>query len=559
MITTRIASVALLIFSTSSLAVAQQPEPPKVTVLQPGVNRLTEDLDFLVSKLANEPKAWSGKVFPNLQVFFPGIDLDRPIRFDVILDPTAEKEQYRSSFPVNPGNDKTFLRQNIKPLGINFVQIQRDFYKLGGAYVGFMRFEEVKPKQGYANFAEDQKLIPKGYDPLQGVNLKDFDAEDWIVGFKNDPKDQAAMADRAKGMTTLQKNLMAGIVKKKEETEEEFKLRKIAAEHQLIEMQRFFVESESVDASWNTDIKAIEGTGKLKLTAIPGTDLEKNLKAQASTPSRFAVMAVDPKISSALRVNFTLDEMRIGHLSEFYDALRGPMAQAIPKSTRWDDGQKEAANTLGNKFLDMLKSSLSLKTVDGFYNAEQAGNVFEVVGGFVVSEPDLMKQMVEGYPKLEKNATVTMKSDEVAGIEIHKIEVTKEVSPAFVTLFGEKAVVYIGTGKDTVWFSVGEKTLDRLKDAITKVSEAQPAEADGHMLYYHAHLLPVMKAVHAQSKDKDRENFRKQLIAGLETGDDHVELTLDQKDGAIIGFTKVHAGFLAAIGKMIAEFANTNL
>jgi len=558
----RFAFSTLVLLASSQLATAQAPaaaapEPPKVTVLQPGVDRLLEDLEFMVAKLGGDAAAWKNKVEPNLKVFMPGIDTKRPIRVDVILDPNAKKEQYRTSFPVN--NLNNFLQRNLKPLGVNYIQIQRNFYKLTGAYIGFARYEENAAKEGYANFAEDQKLIPLKFDPMQGVNLAAFANQDWIVGFENDPNNPAGMADRAKSMTTLKTNLMAGIVKKKDESEGVFNLRKIGAEQQLEEIERFFAESAKVGADWNTDIKTSLGKGNLTLSAIPGTSLEKSIDDQAAAPSKFATMAIDANAASALRVNFALDDLRIKHLTVFYDALRKPMEEKIPSVQKWDDAQKEAAKSLGNKFLDMLKDGLTAKVVDGFYDAHAVGDSYEVIGGFLVTKPDLMKEMVQDYPKLEKYAKTTMNVDTESGVEIHKVEVDGEISPGFASLFGTKAVVFIGTGKDTVWFSVGENTLAKLKESIKKVSSAQAGPADGRMIYYHAHLLAIAKAVDAQSKNKDTEPFRKQMVAGLAAGDDYVQVTLDRKEKTIVGVAEVRAGLLAAIGRIIAEFANSNL
>lgn len=139
---------------------------PHVTIMQPGANRLMEDLKFLLELTdKSEQEQWAN-VEANLDIFLEGIDRDRPIRIDLLLG--GKVVRYRPSFPVKKLDD--FLI-NLDSFGIENKKISnsKNFYQLKEAFEGYLRY-----KDKYGSIGEKKEDVP--------TDLPDPDKSDRAAG-----------------------------------------------------------------------------------------------------------------------------------------------------------------------------------------------------------------------------------------------------------------------------------------------------------------------------------------------------------------------------------------
>ena len=108
-----------LILSAGLLIVpaADAQSEARIKIVQPGVNRLEEDLKYLI-ELSPTPalkKQWKSVKDNLIDSFTPGIDVTQPIRVDVVFG--KKSLDYEMHFPVTKLGGKGGFLLNIGDLG----------------------------------------------------------------------------------------------------------------------------------------------------------------------------------------------------------------------------------------------------------------------------------------------------------------------------------------------------------------------------------------------------------------------------------------------------------
>ncbi len=314
-----------VVLAAGDLSVA---EPPRVKTFVASGDRLLEDLEFLIVDLAKENKQWADNIFPSIDIFLVGVDTRQPIRFDVLLGGNnAQGWRYQPSIPV--ANLKTFIDENLNPIGIDAKRKDRKgtYYELsGGVYDGGMRIVE-EAKSTYACIAAEgfeKDDIPIDM-PHPGKSHEDLVARGFDIAAEiiNDPQTQG---ERGQQFLTFQKNMLAQVKKRPDETKESFALREASMRQQYEVLHRAYVEGKQAIIGWTTDTAKQEGRGDLLLSAIENTPLAEYLGTLAAEPSQFAALEVpeDPVLS--VRINLAMDEFRKKHEREWYGLVRAGVA-----------------------------------------------------------------------------------------------------------------------------------------------------------------------------------------------------------------------------------------
>lgn len=547
----RFAAVLLMILSLGAPAFAQKAKVPTVVIMHAGVDRLLEDIEYLVVELAGEKNVWEDKIQPNFEVFLPGVDTKRPIRYDVLLDPKADKEQARPSFPILQRQERNFLKKNIQPLGITTRQRRRNLYSCAGAFNGWLQFNG-----DYATFAEQQEQIPANFDPFTEIEAPFKAGHDLYVTLKNDV---AGMEARAAAIKPVRANLLAALKKHKDEDDAEFALRKLGVEQQLNELERFFVQAAEISITNNTDSKKGTGDSTVRLKALPETELEKSVKMLAVESSHFASLKIDAKSLANGRINFPLDDFRKAQLKAFYPVLRPVIAKKIDSEKDLSGPQKEAAKKAVDGVIDMLEQGIDLGLIDGFFES--------IVGsdkkhGFLLGVRAMngkqADEIVKLIPAFDKSATLAAGFETVQGVALHKIEFKGEVTQFMKSFFGGESTMIVGTSEKTVWIAGGADAEVRIKDAIETVAKAEKTDVSPFVLEFSAEMQPLMKAYDGVLGSRGNEKLRAIALEAFSDGG-RLEFDLKREGDVVIGTSSVDKPILQFIGELIADEADKQL
>jgi len=548
-------AVVSAVAGTSSAAVAQtspaEKSAPSVTIMQNGANELYRDLEFIM-KLTNstEQKQWS-VLQEYLDIFLIGIDRTRPMRVDLILG--GEMERYISSFPIT--NMKEFRDDNLESLGIESRK-RRTLYQLKGAFIGYMRH-----KHEYAIIAERKDEVPLDIaDPREAIAPLLAAEYDLALEGYNHLEGQIHQDQRRKSFADTRKELLAVLKKTKEETADDFALRKSLYDHQLDELERFFVEASRMVLGWTTDIVAQKGRLDIELDPIEGTSLEATIDNLGKSISYFANIERSENPIFSAHLNHPLDELRKTNILETITLLRTRTNNNLNAREDVSDAERDARKEIAEKTFGLLEAGAKQGLADGFFEVHaNESDKNTIVCGFRTVDGTSVVDILKLVPKAREGQVMKLDVDSEGDVRIHKVVISGDRHANFLNFFGT-GDLFIGSTADAVWLSSGENALAEVKAAIAKVAGPKPEKPSPVFLDVFVKMAPWINLRNARAGDKGDVALRKLAMAAFELGDDTFSLQLRRTDkNDVEGELVANPGILRLAGKMIADFSKENL
>lgn len=543
----------------------------RIKVVQPSVDRLKEDLKYLV-ELSPTPalkKQWKTLEGDLIDSFIAGLDVTKPMRLDLVFG--KQEIAYEMHFPLLKLEGKDGFLENLSGLGYNSKKITTGLFNLteGKRQIGFLR-EANK----YASIATTKEAIPADMaNPIEKLQAYLDQGLDVAAELKNDASDKKGMADRRTNFQALRKQLEAGIKFKRNEDKNEFELRKLSVEQNLNEAERFLVETELLTVTWITDIAGKKGHGNLSFSALPDTGLLKSAQLMAAKPSYFANVAKPANAAATGRINFAVDEMRAKHARDFYKTVRPVLAAQIEARPSFEEAdRKTAAKQAADLLIDMLESGIELGVVDGFADlSAHDGGKHTVVGGIRAVDGKIADKILNLIPRVLTNTQVQMNVAEVGSATIHSVTIPKDQLAQFQKFFPGETQILVATSKDAVWGAIGTDAQTSLTAAINMVAGAAPEQTDSTVLTFSANTAKLVemwdalrpetsksdapKTKEEQQRKKELDNLRK-LATDATTGCEPIVSGLMKRNGdKIEGTLDVSECALKFVGSVIADFA----
>lgn len=560
----------LLVISMPQMARAQQAQKkvmPRITIVHPGVKSLRNDLKAMFSLTSkSERKQWKN-VNDFLEQFLKGVNEDRPIRIDFL----AEKSNLPMLLSV-PVNDVGDFRDGIEILGVVTDPERKDksLYESAKAYEGFMRY-----LKGYASFATKKNDIAAILLGDRSVAIKDLVSRKYNLGIEivNTEMGQAERNLRRRKFADSRANLMAAIKKQPTESKAAFALRRLAAEHQMDEAERFLADIDRLTAGFNLKPRAAGATLSMDLKPIEGSELAKTIADFGKTVSIFANVKREPNAILSLRVNHPLDEMRKENLAEFWEKALPNSVERIDKSER-SAGEKAAAKELWKHMLGMLKLGSDAGIIDAFVEVtKEANGKHTMVSGLKVPPGCDLIKMLDLVPqastkqKLEKNVA------KYGDTAIHKLTLSTKYRAEFNDFFANNGVIWVGTSANGLWTAVGSAGAEnKLKAAIEEVGKESTGEVGAPTIDLMAHLrpwidlknkvearLPVPKEKKKKSRRQEMRDLGRRALDSMTDKDDVITFKLKRVEDRVEGVTDYGTGVIRLLGKLLAKFSRENL
>ncbi len=538
----------LAISADSTPAHAQAAQPPAVKTVPinaavAGVTRLYEDLDYVFG-LAKEPKALKD-LKETLDVFFDGMDLKSPVVFQVYV----RKGSFNTVMHVPTKPPAKDFRNNIKTLGVKNKLTAPGMYQVNGLFNGWL-----KENAGITILAKDRAdiiALPGGLAPFKAtLAAKDYDFVAHILN------DEAQTNDRKAAIEDLRKQVVEPLKKLKNETDAEFDLRKLTIDQQLTELKQIYGEAKTV----HTYLDLVPANKKLvsatDLVALPGTELAKVIDDLAKEPSYFANIPLSDKEPLSGMINLKLDALRQKHVANFLKQARPLMLKEIKESEGNSPKTKEYNLISTDIVFDVLEKSAADGIFDSFIDVHaNAGGLHTMIAGNRVNGAVVMP----GLKKLADTAKVELNAGKHGDVDFHKVTLPTDLVE-LQKIYGKDLVLIIGTGPKAVWYALGEKAEEKLKEAIDKAG--QPAPAPNNVVsHLHGKALlwyELFDANRTKHKKGDAE-ARKRAIDALKGGDDVFEFKMEKVEGKLSASLNLNEGILRYFGKVGAKFVTENL
>jgi len=571
-------------------------EKPSITVVFPSIDEVFKDLK-LAFDLVDDSKSFA-TLKETVETFLVGqpgkaLAVDTTKAGGIRTYPTSTGLQSVLSIPVKseaelkrllsnwwdldvktaPPPDPKLIRQipasvNQKLAKLKLEKNERLMFKL---FEAFLRYE---PGQVHLSKQLEDVRLARGPLPIELV--KDRDLAILIDGLAQAPEKRKAAFEKAKT------ELIGAITKGEAESEAAFAARKALTEHQIAEIERFFVESSKILIGWTVSDVKKEATLAIDLEGISGTALEKSVEQLGQSPDEFAgVSKIDAVFS--LSLNFPLDELRRAFVTEISGLERRLLKKEITESEKRSPEEKAVDSDLVDLFFDLVEGTTKLGVANGFVRSwrNADGSLSTVAGGRIPAGAKAQFEKILDNVASRNASNKLEKQIETEGeIEISRLTVPR-LHTEFPELVAKDGAVYVGTHEQTVWLASGEKALERLKKAIQDAKAAGPkAGADLEVsvnlgpyievLNNYRNRNPLTTSVASKTDDGKKKTkkveglisqaeLRKLALEAFKDGKDVVTLSIHREEKQVKVNLKFEEGCIRFAGKVLSKFVKENL
>lgn len=526
---------------------------PQVRLMQAGAARLIEDMQAVMS-LTNE-KEQTQKIKDYLDLSFIGMSFDRLMRLDVLFGDGPVR--YRPAFPLE--DEQTFWGKNLIPNGIQKKRrLQATLTSTQGAFEGFLRIRD-----NYAIFAEKREDLPLNAPPpdKEVVHLRKL-TDNAAVELVNAPEGVTYRRNSYHSEQGLRKELSDQIIKAKSETQDAFDLRKLAVEHQLDDLERFYVEAAYSLVVAHFDRAKKTTSLSFDLQPIPDTTLAQSIQQLNQSPMSFANVPKSAKSNMSLRAKLPLDEMRQRHLTETLELLRKISHKEADKNQKKSVAQKDVTEEVIDLSFNLLLANVKGGMADGFFEAHSnPDGTNTAIAGFKAVDGNAPLEILNLLEKTRDDQDVEMDLAEVNGVKLHSFLISAEQHPSFRNFFGGYKV-FVGTSADTIWLGTGPKALEEIQAAIREVAKPNIGKASDPFLTISGRAAPWLELhqkSYPESGSKAFQDYRRMMIEAGRPGDDQFDAWLNRQGDDVKGRWSAQPGWARFLGKYLADFSKKNL
>lgn len=525
---------------------------PRIRVAIPSLVEVESKLKWLI-ELSPDPqlkKQWKKLKQDFIDAFTDGVNDRKPIAVDIVF--SSEGLSYDLRIPISDftGESEGFLSglrgrsYKVKLVGAETYEILEKDKK-----PAHMLFDKEYAWIATGNRPVPTKPPPATADLAPILALK----KDIVAEVRNLAEDVPL---RRTTFQAFRRHTEGSSRKRRSESQNAFELRKLLLKQVMSEAEPFLVEADQLQVSWTIDTSAATGFGRgeVSLTALPGTDLLRMIEETGTKPGFFANVAVHENPLAAARLSVSLDAIRGSHLKEFFKSLRPILDTEI--ETRSSKTGREALMRAMGVLFTMMEETTELRSVDAFAELfASAANKNTLICGVRAANGKRADEIIKLVPSIRTDWKVKLNAHEHAGVGIHELIVGNPDLASFQCVFKGERQVYVGTGKNAVWFAAGSESLDHLKRGIDQVTRP-PAKIDPVVFRYEikaGQLVSLFDSIQKQesSRNKPLTEDQRQLRKDI---DKYTKLARD----AMSACDASMSGELRRTGEKIEGFAELN-
>jgi hypothetical protein len=508
-------------------------------------DELMRDADFL-GGLAGQPKASMALEQTVMAMTqnkgLAGVDKSKPI--GVIVESASDMPGGAICIPVTDVN--AFL-DVAKGFGVTVKDAEKGLKQVTlpqgqGAF--------LKTTQGWALLSLSPEMInavPADPGTLLTPLAKEYDLAVQIH-VQNVPETY-----RQQAVDAMSQGAQQGLNKKDGESDEDYNQRKKLVEMQLNELKRFMNELDQFTVGL-----AIDGTQQrafldIAYTGVPGSQLAKELAAGADAKTNFAGF-IQPTAAMTFTSASKVTESNTAQVDQMLDAVGAQLNTSVDDDDDLSDELKQKAKGAIEDFLEAAKATLKSGEVDGAAALNLTGDSLTFIAGGHVAEPQKIESGLKKVLEIAKEKDPDKAPEAAWNAEkhgditfskfTHNVPEGKEEARK---LLGDKLEMYLGIGKDSVYFAAGKDALAAVKKAIddSKQSPNKPA-SQGELTFALGQIMTAAKSF-ADDDDKPQIEAISQMLSGAKDRD-HVRIVAQPIENGVRMRIEAEEGALKAIG-----------
>jgi hypothetical protein len=333
--------------------------------------------------------------------------------------------------------------------------------------------------------------------------------------------------------------------KNPDESEEEFALRSKVAKQNLHQLGTVCKELDGLTLGLSIDPRTRAINLDMEMTALPGTNMAKQLASAANATTSFAGFRLPGAALTAISVGAHTD----ADAAEAKETLTALQAHAVRVIEGKEDLDKERQDLLKQcigDVMDVVKKTLDTKKSDGGMAVLLDGHPTLVAGAAVADGAKLEKTIKRllGDPKLA--ALIKVEAEKREDVDFHVV--TLPVSdPQAAAVFGKQVEIVVGCGSDAIYVGAGKDSLKVLKQAIDGSQKAQDKIVPAFQVELGG--APIARFIARVATDADAKKMAEKLARALAKakGKDHLTLTSGSVPNGVSMRLSVDEGITKAI------------
>ena len=344
---------------------------------------------------------------------------------------------------------------------------------------------------------------------------------------------------------TLRAQFNANMQQRDDEEDGPYKLRRNNEGNTLEFLELLIAEGDRVTIGINASKENKNAILEILFEAKASGKWAKALKKIDSRPSYFAPL-IDEKAPLSFSLSWKMDKREQDNTTDFLRILEPQIAAQL----------EPVAPAVHNLFAALNKTAVT-GHADAFFQYKVVPpERMALFGGLKVEEGKQLSAAVRSIlSELQRNpevAEMELDIDSHKGVSFHRLgSRAQAVSPANQRIYGGTPSVYVGTGANVVWFSLGDSgSLDAAKEAIDKLATARATVGKrqrGAPFQFVFNMTPWIDKL-----DADRP-FTRLVRQAFQGGKDRLQVDVRPSDNGMRMQLKVEEGFLKLLGTAIGR------
>ncbi len=541
----RIGALALagLMFAGVSFSEPAAAQPPAVAISIAGTGKLVSDVKYLLES------AGAGQ-YGNFIDFFAGpylaeLDGEKPAGLLISFDensqpkglgflPVKNLEQMLSKMQDQVGKPED-AGNGVKKIGLDrpmFIKEHKGYVYLSDSQAGLGSLPD-DPNQYLGK-------MPQMYVVAVTVNVRSI------------PEQLREMA-----VSEMRAGFERQLAQQESDDPVQAQMQEQMSRNMIDSMVRLVEESDKLMIGWAID-KARQSTYfDVHFTAVPGTQLAKQMDSLKDTKSSFTSFLM-PGAAMNMNFNGTMNKEEIDQAMMSMDtAIKAAKQQMAQEANFPNEQVEETVNGMVDKIFTVLKKTIQGGRLDGGMAVLLDNNTPQFVAGGVAVESyqleSVVKDLLDMIKQDPRAPQFTVKQAKHADVTLHLLSapVPADEDEARAIL-GDNLQITVGLGPKTFFVGFGKDNVDLVKKAIdgSTGTEATPP------MQMNISLKPIISFAAAM---EDSPALRAMNAALREVGDkDHVRLMIKSIPSGASYRLEVEEGVLQAVGQAATAASGGN-
>jgi len=341
----------------------------------------------------------------------------------------------------------------------------------------------------------------------------------------------------------LRAQFNANMQQRDDEPDGPYQLRRANESNILEFIELLLAEGNRVTLGINASEEDKDAVLEVQFEAKPSGNWAKALAKIDSRPSYFAPL-LDEKAPLSFSLSWKMDDREQGNMTEFLRVLEPQIAS-----------QLEPVEPAVRSLFSTLTKTAETGHADAFFQYKvMPPERMALFGGLKVEDGQKLSTAVRSIlSQLKMNPEVgelEVDIDAHKGVSFHRIGSRAETTSATnQRIYGGTPSVYIGTGPNVVWFSLGDSSsLDATKTAIDDLAEARATvgkKVRGAPFQFVLNMSSWLDKLDSEGR------FAKLARPAFEGGNDRLQVDVRPSENGMRFQLKVEEGFLKLLGSAI--------